>query len=163
MAKLIWQPLPPEMKSWLYAASAEEDQQRGVIGHLRGDFGHGNEFFYTWFNHQAHLNSPRFRREFDTVVNDLRKSKGLLHDFATMRKGCVDGTPLADSFGFYAESARYEYCLRCIPQRGDYHWYLYVCDKQAQREQNRISVMDTLQTRLTSSASVPSKKHEMER
>ena len=145
MAKLDWQPIEPDKKDWLYAASTEEQQRRGSIGHLRGDFGsQGTEFWTAWFDHQPQLKSAPFRREFDTVVNDLRKAGGLLHDFRTMRHECTSGTAFVDSFGFRAESAHYEYCLRCIPRRDDYHFYLYAFDKTAQREHERLSVKGQL-------------------
>ena len=106
------------------------------MGHLRGDFGKsGGEFWTSWFDHQPDLKSTAFHEELQNVVNALRKQDGLLRNFASMSRGCRDGLACEDSFGFKAESPHYTYCLRCTPRRGDYNFYLYAYDKDAQREQ----------------------------
>ena len=47
------------------------------------------------------------------------------------------GLPVDESFGFRAETRDYTFCLRCTPRRGDYNFYLYAYDKNAQREHAR--------------------------
>ena len=131
-----WQAIEPEKKDWLYSNYNQNDVVRGTVGHLRVDFGRsGEEFWSSWFDHQPHLKNQAFRDELQTVVDSLRAKGGLLHDFNTMRQGCQAGLKLDDgSYGFRAETKDYEYCLRCIPRRGDYNAYLHCQSKAAQRE-----------------------------
>lgn len=129
-----WKPLSPEKQDWLYSGDSQTDLERGCIGHLRGDFGSsGTEFWTTWFHHQPSLRSRAFQDEFQDVVNGLRKGDGLLQNYAGMRRQCRDGLACDGSFGFQAETRNYLYCLRCTPRHGDYNFYLYAYDKNAQR------------------------------
>ena len=131
-----WRAIEPDKKDWLYSCRAEADLERGCIGHLRGDFGRsGTEFWTSWFDHNAALKTADFRDELQQVVNTLREKGGLLSDFASLSRNCREGTFCNDSFGFRAESKNYEYCLRAIPRRGDYNFYIYTYSKAAQREQ----------------------------
>ena len=133
--ELTWRPIEPDKTDWLYSGNSEQDLERGCVGHLRGDFGKsGGEFWTSWFDHQPDLKSTAFHEELQNVVNALRKQDGLLRNFASMSRGCRDGLACEDSFGFKAESPHYTYCLRCTPRRGDYNFYLYAYDKDAQRE-----------------------------
>ncbi len=132
---LKWGRLSPDKQDWLFSADSQVDQERGCIGHLRGDFGSsGTEFWTTWFTHQPDLLTAGFREELQGVVDRLRAKGGLLSSFEQMRKQCQAGTSVDDSYGFHAESRNYEYCLRCIPVRGSYHLYLYCYDKNTQRD-----------------------------
>ncbi len=133
-----WKPIDIQKRDWLYSGTSEEDRERGCIGHLRGDFGSsGTEFWTTWFDHQPGLNRQCFRQELQDIVYDLRKEGGLLQDFSSMRMLCREGLAVDDCFGFKAESKNYQYCLRCMPRRGDYNFYLYAYDKHAQLEHTR--------------------------
>ena len=133
--ELVWKPIEADKADWLYSGDSEQDLERGCVGHLRGDFGNsGAEFWTSWFDHRPDLKSTVFHDELQNVVNGLRKEGGLLRNFAAMSRGCRDGLPCDDSFGFKAESPHYTYCLRCIPRRGDYNFYLYAYDKDFQRE-----------------------------
>ena len=130
-----WKPLSPEKQDWLYSGDSQADLERGCIGHLRGDFGSsGTEFWTTWFHHQPGLRSKAFQDELQDVVNGLRKGDGLLQNFKTMSRQCRDGLACDGSFGFQADTRNYTYCLRCMPRRGDYNFYLYAYDKNAQRQ-----------------------------
>ena len=51
-----------------------------------------------------------------------------------MSRQCRDGLACDGSFGFQADTRNYTYCLRCMPRRGDYNFYLYAYDKNAQRQ-----------------------------
>lgn len=146
---VVWKPIEPEKTDWLYSCRKEADAERGCIGHLRGDFGRsGTEFWTCWFDHQSELKSSAFQEELQELVNTLREPDGLLHDSASMRKGCFDGALGDGNYGFRAESGQYEYCLRCTPRRGDYNFYLYCYDKAAQREHDheRKSVLRQLKS-----------------
>lgn len=132
--QLTWKPIESDKQDWLYSARDKQDAERGCIGHLRGDFGRdGSEFWTCWFDHQIGLKTISFRDELQAVVNGLREEGGLLQSFASMSKQCRNGLPFDASYGFHAESQHYEYCLRCMPRRGDYNFYLYCYDKSAQR------------------------------
>ena len=132
---LVWKPLSPDKQDWVYSSNQQVDLERGCIGHLRGDFGSsGAEFWTTWFHHQPGLRSKAFQDELQDVVNGLRKGDGLLQSFKTMSRQCRGGLACDGSFCFQAETRNYTYCLRCMPRRGDYHFYLYAYDKNAQRK-----------------------------
>ena len=160
--QLVWKPIEPEKTDWLYSGNRDEDQARGCIGHLRGDFGRGGDEFWTrWFDHQPSLNTESFRRELQEVVDILRKEGGLLQNFSSMNRHCRDGLQTEDSFGFKVESKDYQYCLRCLPQRGNYNFYLYAYDKKAQREHSREKPMDPMLEQRPTKPRI--KKNEMER
>lgn len=155
----VWKPIETEKQDWLYSGQRETDAEWGCIGHLRGDFGSdGHAFWTSWFDHTPRLKSAAFREELQSVVNHLREEGGLLSGFAAMRRQCRSGLACDDSYGFRAETAHYEYCLRCIPRRDDYHFYLYFYDKDTQREHAREKAAP-VRDRKTK----PKRNHEMER
>ena len=159
--QMTWKPIEAEKAVWLYSSREETDAERGCVGHLRGDFGRsGTEFWTSWFDHSPKLNNEEFRRELQTIVDGLRNEGGLLSNFASMRKGCsYDGALGNGHYGYRAETSRYEYCLRCIPQRGDYNFYLYCYDKEAQRAHRR----EQKTTLNTPAPTIKPKTQEMER
>ncbi len=120
-----------------------EDRKIGCVGHLRGDFGSGQQFYTTWWPHQkGRLNTATFKSDIDRVVNWLRGKTGPLHDFKTMRHFCEMHAESAavpeatlPSYGFRIDTNQYQYMLRCTTAKGDY-FYLYCYDKQA-REKER--------------------------
>ena len=131
--KLTWKPVEADQVGWLYSSSRDNDLERGCVGHLRGDFGKsGGEFWVSWFDHQPKLKSTVFHDALQNVMSGLRKKGSLLHDFASMSRGCRDGLRYEDTFNFKADTPNYAYYLRCIPRRGDYNFYLYAYDKAAQ-------------------------------
>jgi len=160
-----WMPLEPEKVPWIFGSLNNTDQERGCIGHLRGDFGRdGDEFWTSWFDHLPNLKSQDFRNELQDVVNTLRKPGGLLHDFQTMRKECSSGREVERGYGFRAESPHYEYCMRCIPTRGDYNFYIFCYDKDAQREYARKpSLRDQLKAAVPEKPTHTNNKKEIER
>ena len=94
------------------------------------------------------------------MVDGLRNEGGLLSNFASMRKSCsYDGALGNGHDGYRAETSQYEYCLRCIPQRGDYNFYLYCYDKEAQRAHRR----EQKTTLSTPAPTIKPKTQEMER
>ena len=57
-----------------FSRSEEQDKATGCIGHLRGDFGSGKQFYTTWWPHQHNtLNTPEFKADIDRTVNWLRE------------------------------------------------------------------------------------------
>ena len=127
-----------------YSQDEEQDRKNGCVGHLRGDFGSGTEFWTTWWPHQNdRLNKEPFKGDLDRVVNWLRQDAYPLKDLQTMQKFCRGYEQCAKipeaslpAYGFRIDTKRYQYMLRCSPARGDYNFYLYCYDKAA-REQIR--------------------------
>lgn len=130
-----WAALGADMVDWLYSGDGKSDLERGCIGHLRGDFGHsGSEFWTSWTDHLPGLKTQAFKDEFQDVVNGLRENDGILKNFPAMNLRCRDGLRCeADSYGFMAQSDNYTYCLRCMPQRGNYNFYIYAYAKGVKR------------------------------
>ena len=140
--KLTWKPVEADHVGWLYSSSRDNDLERGCVGHLRGDFGKsGGEFWVSWFDHQPKLKSTAFHDALQNAMSGLREKGSLLHDFASMSRGCRDGLRYEESFNFKADTPNYAYYLRCIPRRGDYNFYLYVYDKAAQLERAKEKAM----------------------
>lgn len=155
-----------------------KDAERGIIGHLRGDFGSGKEFYTTWQPHQNDvLNKPPFKAELDAVVNWLRhyggplKSLPAMEDFCHVPRDAARVDASRPVYGFKIETHGYQYYLRCTPQRGDYNFYIYCADKEAQRlHQQEREKQPSVIKRLTSrtprqghSKTAPKKRAEMER
>lgn len=113
------------------------DKHHGCIGHLRGDFGSGKEFFTTWFNHRPERNTPAFRAEFDRVIHSLRRDE--LKDRGSLTRHCTDTQNKKLPAKYRSEpeflrkyvSGQYEYYLRMNPRQGEYNFYLYCYDTHA--------------------------------
>ena len=106
-------------------------QDKACIGHLRGDFGSGTQFYTTWWDHHEELKDQEFKDELDDVVNTLRKG-GPLKDFPAMRRFCREHpqtqmSPRSGSeyHGLRVDTAKHRYYLRFCPMRGNYNFYIY--------------------------------------
>lgn len=106
-----------------------EDQ--ACIGHLRGDFARGTEFWTTWWVHQEELVDQDFKDELDSVVNALRKN-GPLKNLSAMQSFCwkhkqAQMSPESgkDYYGFRVDTPKRRYYLRFLPLRGNYNFYIY--------------------------------------
>ena len=77
-------PMSYEERKYTYAQSSQLKSQTGSIGHLRGDFGSGEQFYTSWFEHDSKLKTPEFSSELDEVVNELRSKGGLLNSRRSM-------------------------------------------------------------------------------
>lgn len=125
-------PLNFAEKKYTYAQSAQLEGQTGSIGHLRGDFGSGNDFFSSWFDHREHLKTDEFKNEFDEVINALRSDKyGLLKsrtDMAHYAREYPDSAfqgSYTTEYGFRVDTEKHAYLIRCNPTRGDYNFYCF--------------------------------------
>ena len=123
--------MTPEERLYAYSQSSQIEGQTGCIGHLRGDFGAGKEFYTSWFDHQKEYKDEEFKAEFDEVVNALREKDGLLCSRDSMRRFCYQH-PEAEfegnyctEYGFKVQTPQHTYMLRCNPNYGDYNFYLY--------------------------------------
>ena len=133
-----------------FSQNEEQDKATGCIGHLRGDFGSGKQFYTTWWPHQQDaLNTPEFKADIDRTVNWLREQPGSpLRDFDTMKhccdryeRACSIKGALFPSCGFMVKTKQYVYMLRCAPIKGDYQFYIYCYQRKpfekAQKEQQK--------------------------
>lgn len=124
----------PTLHALYFSRSEEQDKTVGCVGHLRGDFGSGKQFYTTWWPHQHDaLNTPEFKADIDRTINWLREQPDSpLRDFDSMDRYCnryericaIKGA-LLPSCGFMVKTKQYEYMLRCTPIKGDYQFYCY--------------------------------------
>lgn len=80
----------PALHDLYFSRSEEQDKSAGCVGHLRGDFGSGKQFYTTWWPHQHDaLNTPEFKADIDRTVNWLREQPDSpLRDFDSMNRYC---------------------------------------------------------------------------
>ena len=119
-----------EQKSMFYS-DCEPALRNACVGHLRMDFGSGNEFYSSWFESRENLNDSAFKAELNEVVNELRKD-GLLKNRREMQRFCDahQSLNLDESCGFSVETDSHLFLLRCRPERGNYDCYCYCYDKR---------------------------------
>ena len=60
------------------------EHEQACIGHLRGDFGRGTEFWTTWWDKHEELKNQDFQNELGDLVNTLRKN-GPLKNLSAMQ------------------------------------------------------------------------------
>ena len=106
------------------------------IGYMRGDFGNGNEFWHTWFEHREDLKNHDFSKDFNRVVEYLRK-EGYLRDLSLMLSLCSTENIIAayePFYGFKLRTQKYRYYIRCNPRMGDYNFYImcYLNEKETE-------------------------------
>lgn len=130
-------PLTIEERKYTYAQSTQIRGQTGSIGHLRGDFGSGEQFYTTWDEHNGRLKTPEFSSELDDVINKLRSNDcGLLANRRSMvdfaRKNPESGFKgsYTIEYGFRVDTEKYSYLLRCNPTQGDYNFYCFCYQKE---------------------------------
>ncbi len=114
----------------------DESEHHGVIGYMRIDFGRcGNEFWSTWFDIQANLKTPGFKKEFDDIINSLRFD-GASPPFANRKNLsalCGDSPGMAldcRGNGYVIRTSEYSYYFRCLPRPGDYNVFCFAYDNR---------------------------------
>lgn len=119
-----------EQKSMFYS-DCEPALRNACVGHLRMDFGSGNEFYSSWFGSREDLNDSAFKAELQEVVNELRRD-GLLKNRREMQRFCDahQSLNLDESCGFSVETDSHLFLLRCRPERGNYDCYCYCYNKR---------------------------------
>ena len=110
-----------------YSNSDAEDR---CIGHLRGDFGGGTEFWTGWFPHAAaDRNDKPFQDEFSSLVQTLRRSvlknRVYMQKYLREHDSLMLESGIITSRGYTVTTEQYEYYIRCQPQPGDYNFYIY--------------------------------------
>lgn len=120
-------------------STTDEPAELGCIGHLRGDFGtSGKEYWSNWFHHR---NSEKLTEEvidsIDAVTAQLRKPGGVLASRLDMRRYCHNYPECLNTHSYtencweFRIMTNYEAMyLRCMPDLGDYNFYLYVYDRE---------------------------------
>lgn len=126
-----------EERKYTYAQSTQLRSQTGSIGHLRGDFGSGEQFYTTWDEHNSRLKTPEFSSELDEVINELRsnacgllKSRRSMVDFARKHPESGFKGSYTTEYGFRIDTDKYSYLLRCNPTQGDYNFYCFCYQKE---------------------------------
>lgn len=125
--------MTPTERMYSYSQSSQIEGQTGCIGHLRGDFGGGQEFYTSWFDHRSEYKTDEFKVEFDEVVNTLREKggTGLFASRAEMGEFCWEHPEAGfegnycTEYGFKVQTLQHTYMLRCNLNKGDYNFYLY--------------------------------------
>lgn len=119
-----------ERKSMFYS-DCEPALRNACVGHLRMDFGSGNEFYSSWFGSREDLNDSAFKADLNEVVNELRRD-GLLKNRREMQRFCDahQSLNLDESCGFSVETDSHLFLLRCRPERGNYDCYCYCYNKR---------------------------------
>ena len=110
----------------------KSDIKRGCMGYLRGDFGSGEQFYYTWFDEDEGLKTEEFEQEFDDLVNYFRESESvpLLKSRADMGKVLqyIGAAPYKNDEnikGIKVVTENHTYYMRCFSQSGDYNFYIF--------------------------------------
>lgn len=116
--------------SYFYSNESSSAIEQRCIGHLRLDFGDGEEFWTSWWPHTADdANDAAFKAEFNALVGQLRKN--LFKSRCHMYKYLADyPTPPLEgdfprSYGYRVRTARCEYYIRCMPEKGNYNAHIY--------------------------------------
>ena len=118
--------LPSGNEALFYSGSESENR---CVGHLRIDLGGGDEFWSSWQPHAADgCNDETFKRELDGLVSQLRrnlfKSRAHIYKYIAEHPTMpLEGGSLR-YYGYSVRTNRYEYFIRCTPERGNYS-YIY--------------------------------------
>lgn len=125
---------------YTFAQSQQLYMQTGCIGYLRGDFGHGNEFYISWFDTAPFRKTPEFQSEFSEVITAFREDpqyRGILHNLEDMKMLCTTRpqSKMPDrlrehSYVFRANTEKHAYLIRLFPQKGDYNFYIYAYQRE---------------------------------
>lgn len=57
--------MTPADRLYAYNQSSQLEGQTGCIGHLRGDFGCGQEFYTSWFDHRREYKTDEFMEKYN--------------------------------------------------------------------------------------------------
>lgn len=125
---------------YTFAQSQQLYMQTGCVGYLRGDFGHGNEFYTAWFDTAPFRKTPEFQSEFSEVITAFREDpqyRGILHNLEDMKMLCTTRpqSKMPDrlrehSYAFRADTEKHAYLIRLFPQKGDYNLYIYAYQRE---------------------------------
>ncbi len=126
-----------EQEHMLFFSQNDRDKLTGCIGHLRGDFDSGRQFYTSWTDHNSALKNDEFKMEFDNIINFLRTDteNPILKSRADMEKYCyqnsdnrIVGAWHKNTYGFKITTDHHSFYIRCFPQAGDNNFYVYCYD-----------------------------------
>lgn len=126
---------PCSESDYFYSVSNGVIEQR-CIGHLRMDFGDGNEFHTTWWPHTAHeCNNASFKEALDGLVNQLRrnlfKSRASMYKYLSKNPGALLESKDPRAYGYCVHTDKHSFYIRCTPERGNYNGYIYCYLREA--------------------------------
>ena len=120
----------PEQNEHKLFYSSDGEHKKALIGHLRVDFGSGDEFWHSWWGEHEEINDDEFSDTLDHIFRTMRKH--IFRDRESMRvylKNLPTGQ-LDESQGFKAECNGYDFYIRCNPNPGNYDCYCYCYEKE---------------------------------
>lgn len=123
-------PLKPAHPDEVNLFYSDPSQSSARIGHMRANFGDGNEFWFTWFPDEAdEFNTPVFRAELQALVEclraDLLSSRDGMHRYLCEHHGLLLEDSYVRVIGYRMKTEKYSYYIRCAPSRGNYDCYIY--------------------------------------
>lgn len=137
---MAWLTRPATKAEQKFAYTCPEgDEIAKCIGHFRADFGNGNQFYGTWWEHNhPELKTQGFKDALDDTINRFRDEKkqfAPLRNRSAMRKFCADyweareaGCSL-ENYIFRVDvldrEEQYSFIMRMNPGVGLYNLYCY--------------------------------------
>jgi len=118
-----------EERDYTYSHDDQFDLRAGLIGHLRADFGGGNEFHSTWWPHawDKAWNDQDFKDDIDRVVNGMRRAE--FKKRSELSKYCYNHPEASfgdgRNYGIRIDTDDYSYLFRLDPNPGVYNIYCY--------------------------------------
>lgn len=120
------------------------------IGYMRADFSGNDGLWHYWFDLNANLKTESFNKEFEELVNTLRKDT--LMDLNRLMSYCRNHSEqkinggYTDMYGYIMESERYRYAVRMTPVENDYQVYIFCYDRflADPLENDNISLLEEL-------------------
>ena len=130
----------PEQNEHKLFYSSDGEQKKALIGHLRIDFGSGDEFWHSWWGEHEEMNDDEFSDTLDHIFRTMRKHIFKNRDSMKAYLKKLPTEQIDDWQGFKAECSGYDFYLRCNTAQGNYDCYCYCYDKelleQAMSKQN---------------------------
>lgn len=150
--EVIMRPLRAEEVKYTYSNSHQINMNTGLIGYIRMDMGQGgNEFWTTWWESRADLNTADFRTEVDDMINSYRKDGYFLSSRSALAQFCLSKKVLpfdtGRDYGVRVDSDKYAYLMRLNPFKGEYNMYCYCyikgwLDHHIENAKHGISIRD---------------------
>lgn len=123
--------MPDRSEEMLFYSCDDEEIQAARIGHLRIDFGSGEEFHSTWWDTTPEMNDSGFKKDLGAVVNSLRNNLLSDREFMAALLRTMDSLDLGGrGKGLKVQTDRNVFYLRCLPQAGEYDCYCYCYDRE---------------------------------
>ena len=130
---MILQPAVPAEFLYLQEQHKQIAERCGNPGYLRGRLDNdGSVFAHSWEPIIEAHNTPKFKAEFNAVLDMLRFDERyghVLENRAAMISYCLGNTegklPDGNEYAFRADTKGYSYLIRCIPAGEDHQVYIY--------------------------------------